>query len=411
MQNKTLKSILDEELSHLVFDAKLAKTFNAAQIGFTNKNESHMSFFGGNLTGVEIVRFTTDDRDRWFTDMLQVDDYVLETQIYNLKDINPKHKVSSDIFNITAMYCIHRFQESMYLSTTQKLQAMLDVALLMHYRFLTSLLFKYFKFPADPAIAAATYERLSMKFGLKQRGSWYALLVERCKDFLNPHGIWGKTLKTFQGDYDVVKMINDAQGRIRDIMKNIFSEFMICVHAGTKISTTSYTDISLDGEEKMRDSTQSLMQYRHYIETVIVDKNSFIKIELVDVICNVLNRLPEHRLVEVLQFVSNNFRYSNVREVEELVEITLKHSFEYLSDHRNLITAGADLPGLLSRLKGVYMSSRATNPELLHMRVTAEKIVSMACPIKNESVIANLRTALLMYICLRAYTMQHYTSK
>ena len=408
---ETLKTILDQEFEHLVFDKTLARAFNHFQVGFTNKNQDHMTFFGGNLTGVEIVRWQPEERDTWFTDILKVDDYALEQRVHRLKDINPNHKVSSDIFNITAVYCIHRFQESMYLSHDEKLQAMLDVCLIMHYRFLSSLLFKYFRYPANKAAAAATYEKLSMKFGLKQKGNWYALLVDRSKDFMNPNGIWGKVLKTFQEDYDVVRMINDAQGRIRDIMKNIYKEFMLVVHSGERIALTTHMGLDIDGEEILRDSTQGLAKYRHYLESVIVDPNSFIRAELVDVICSILNKLPHEHLVTVLKFVAKNFRYSQITEIEDLVEDTLSHSFEYFAEHRNILNQGANLPELIGRLKGVYMASRSTNAQLLKMRQNAERIVSMAVSIRTDSVIANLRTALLLYICLRAYTMHYYTSK
>lgn len=234
-----VRSILDVECAHLKFDSKLAAKFAQFCTDFCNKNEEHMTFFGGNLTGVQVVRFTTQDKNKWFTDILEVDDILLEEKILALPAINKDYHVSSDLFNITAMWLIHKFMNSPLLNDDKKEQAMVDVALAMHYRFLTSLLYRYYKYPADPQVAAAAYAQLSFKYLLKQAGSWNAALIARCKDFLGKHSIHYNTLKKFDNDLDIVYMLNDTQGRIRDMLKNIYGEFMKVHKEGIRISSTS----------------------------------------------------------------------------------------------------------------------------------------------------------------------------
>ena len=55
------------------------------------------------------------------------------------------------------------------------------------------------------------------------------------------------------------------------------------------------------------------------------------------------------------------------------------------------------------------MSARSTNPELLQLRELAQKIVKRATGSRNESTIAAVRTGLLAYIVLRAYSMRYYS--
>ena len=63
---------------HVNFDRALAKRLSGFQTGFVAKNEEHMAFFGGNLTGAHIVRFTSQDRDKFFIDIVNVDELELD---------------------------------------------------------------------------------------------------------------------------------------------------------------------------------------------------------------------------------------------------------------------------------------------------------------------------------------------
>ena len=405
-----IKSILDEECSHLKFDSKLALEFAKYVIDFQTKNEEHSTFFGGNLTGVQVVRFTSQDKNRWFTDILQVDDIILEEKILALPSINKDHHVSSDLFNIVAMWLVHRFMTSPLLNEDKKQQAMLDVALAMHYRFLTSLLYRYYKYPADPQVAAAAYAQLSYKYLLKQAGNWNSALISRCEDFLSKESIHHKTIMKFDKDLDIVYMLNDAQGRIRDMLKNIYAEFMKVHKEGIRISSTSSISV-FEGEEILKDKTKNLMAYTHYLNSIISDKNSFIKEELVLIISKILHTMPPKLLVTTLEWISTNYRSSSLLETEKLVNLTMTHSFTYLENNRTVVRDTTDLPSLISKLRGVYMSSRSSEVDLTDMRDIAEKVVKQATNVKNDSVIASARTGLLLYIVLRGYTMNYYVSK
>lgn len=406
---KNVKSVFDEELAHLKFDNKLAKKFNEFQINFTNKNEDHMMFFGGNLFGVQTVRFSTQDTEKWFTDILEADDISLEEKILETPVINPLFHVSSDLFNLSALWLIHKFMNSPLLNDKQKQQAMLDVALIMHYRFMTSLLYRYFKFPADPQVAAATYAQLSYKFAIKQYGSWYATIVARCEDFLSDDSIHHKTLKKFNDDTEIVYMVNDAQGRIRDMFKNLYAVFIKTNQEGVKINSTSTLSLDHDGEQIVKDKTKNLLSYTRYLHSIVGDKNSFIKDEIMGVICSVLHTMPPKLLRQTLEWTSANYRHMGAVEVEEVIDLTLTHSFSYLSNNRNVLKDNNDLAGLISKLRGVYMSSRSTEIELLEMRSKAESIVKFATHVKNDSVIASVRTGFLLYLVTRAYTKNHYS--
>lgn len=403
-----IKELFERHCGHLVFDAKLARKINEFQVGFVNKNEEHMTFFGGNLTGVQVVRFTTQDKDKWFTGILEADDMLMEEQLLEIPAINPNFHVSTDIFNHSCFWLMHKFRNSELLNDKQKKQAMLDTSLVLYYRFLTSLLFRYFRFPADPRVAEATYARLSYKFAIKKYGSWYATLEARCLDLIDDHGLHIGTITGFNDDEDIIRMINDSQGRIRDMLKNIYSVLKNTSDMGIKIRTTSSV-IEHDGEEIFRDSTKNLSGYIRYLHSIVADKNSFIKQELTDIICKLMHTMNPKLFSSTLEWCSANYKYSSHKEVEILIDEVLTHSFTYLNNNRTVLKESTDLAGMLSKLRGVYMSSRSTEVELLNIRKIAEKIIKQATNTKNDNAVSSVRTGLMLYIVLRAFTMSYYS--
>ena len=65
---------------------------------------------------------------------------------------------------------------------------------------------------------------------------------------------------------------------------------------------------------------------------------------------------------------------------------------------------------LIDKLRGAYMSSRSTDVKLLEVRVLVEKIVREATGSLNEAGISSVRTAWMLYIVIRAYSMRFYTN-
>ena len=57
------------------------------------------------------------------------------------------------------------------------------------------------------------------------------------------------------------------------------------------------------------------------------------------------------------------------------------------------------------------MASRSTDEDLMMLREYGEKIVKVGTSTKNPTIIAAVRTGLLLYIVLRGFTMHHYTQK
>lgn len=403
----SVKEIFDDECKHLVIDAKFAKRLSAYNLKFVHKNQDHIEFFGSNLTGVHVVRFTDADRDEWFDEILEVNDSILTDQLLKLPDINEDFFVSSDTMNLSCVWLVHAIYTSPKLSDQQKHDAMVDAMLVLQYKFITSRLYRHFRFPADRAIAEATYAQLSYKFAIKAYGSWAAVLQARSEDIIGKESIHRNTIVKMDNDVQVVRMLNDIQGRIRDMLKNIYDVHLRVAHEGSRISSTSAT-IEHDGAEILKDQTKSVTAYSRYLNTIVADKASFIREELVTIIEKLMHTMPPRLFKETLEWMSTNYRLSGAKEIEEILNETIIHSFEYMSHNRNLVKSTHDLSGLLSKLRGVLMSSRSTDPDLLALREKIETVVRKATGNKVTSIVASVRTGIYLYLILRALTKNHY---
>lgn len=404
----SIKGVFESECAALSIDTQLAKRLHLYTVGFAHKNQDHIEFFGGNLTGVQVVRFTDADRDQWFSEILQADEGALEERLLALPTVNADFNVSSDTMNLSCAWLMHALLVSKKLSDHQRHEAMIDVALVLQYKFLTSRLYRHFKYPADRAVAEATYAALTYKYAIKQYGSWAAVLQARAEEIIGPNGLHRKAIETMNPDTAVIYLLNDTQGRIRDMLKNIYDVFLQVHRQGIKISSTSSL-VEHDGVEILKDKSKNLLAYTRYINSIITDRNSFIREELVTVIEKQMKTMPPRLFRESLEWMSINYRQTGAGMIEELLNETLVHSFDYLAENRSLVRNSTDLASLLTRLRGVYMSSRSTDPALFSLREKAEKIVKLATQNKNTSVIAAVRTGILLYLIARAYSMRYYS--
>jgi len=409
MSEGQLKKFFDTTFPNLIATQALVQRLTEFQIKFITKNQDHMEFFGGNLTGVQIVRFTPSDMDKFFMDVLEIDEDEVREGLYALPVITREHKVASDAFNNTCLYVIHLFLADNKLPEKVRAQGAKACALILLYRYLTSQLFNGFKYPADPQVAVATYSSLNNKFILKQLGSWNAVLEARAADLIEPGKLHYEVLKQYFVDKKILYAITDSQGRIRDIFKNIYSKFMIVHEQGMRTKSTSST-FNFEGDEFLKDKTKGLIVYINYINSIIEDKNSFIKDELIRAVTDIIHTAPPKLVEESLSWMSENAKFTNQKEIKEFTDLTLVHSFHYLENNRTVASKTIDLLTLVNKLKGVYMSSRSTEEDLLKLRQLGEKILKKAIKTKNSSIVASVRTAIMLYIVIRAFAMEHYSN-
>lgn len=396
----------EEHCGGLAVDEALASAIHQYQIRFVTKNADHIAFFGGHLMGVNPVKFLSTDENYWFDEILQTDAQALTHALSDFKELNNDRVVSSDVMNLSCLWLAHRLYHAK-IKPELKEQAMISTMLVLQYKFTTSRLSRYFSYPADPAIAEATYASLSHKYAIKRFGSWSALFLDRAQDIIRPNGLHFKTIVNFAPDLKIVYMANDIQGRIRDLLKNIYGEHKRIQESGVRIHAVSNV-AEFDGESVLKDQTKNLAQYRRYLESIVTDRHAFIREELLGVIFQLMPTASDKLIRETLLWMHLHFREGATGTIMDVMDRCLIHAFSYLNEERNYLHSHPDLASLLARLKGVYSSSRSTDQELMVLREKGEQLVTSATGNTSPAMVAAVRTSVLLYLVARTFTMRHY---
>lgn len=403
----TIKTVFDEAGHDLIVDNRLAARIARYRSGFVNKNDDHIEFFGGNLLGVQVVRHTRTDRAVFFEDVLGMDENDLKNKIIKTDLVEADYKRVSDPYNSAALYLLYRLMNAPKLPQKVRDQAMIDVVFMLQAKLLTSLLSHWFEHPASVEEAKATYAQLSMKYGLKQYGSWNAYLTNRSETFLQPDGIHMGVVRSFAPDKMILYAITEPQDRLREVVKGMYQEFLDVRKNGSRIRSTS-TSLELDGEMVVRSREVNSKLYLTYIKNVIRDKNSFIRDEVFGIVTDAVQTVSKPLLRELLIYCSNNYTRTRNLPVEPLIDELILHAVDYIAVNKLQLKETDDLGILINRLKNLYTASRMRDLGLLTAQKDAEKIVSKARLSKSDTMNSALKTTLQLYIVVRALTMNYY---
>lgn len=413
---ETVKSILDEEMSHWDGESKsLAQALVRYERHFVNKREENIEFLGGVLLGRPRFRFFDGDRDEFFDDTLELDDVLLRRRIHSLPDVDPSHKVSADVFNITCFYLAHRLRVS-DIDKELSYKGQVSVLRVLHYRYLSSMMAHYFKYEPDKRVAEAVYSQLNNRFSLKRAGSWYNLITQRCEDVLSSSSIHADTLDRFEpyasesgrSQRGSIKyLINDTQSRIKDVI-NKLTELFYEVRKSERRVISRDVYIQLEERQQIRDLIRSESQLRRSALTVLRDPDSFVRESLLEVITQLMPNTPRERLTKVLRYLSENIGHRGDKDIELFVDELITHAIEYLDENRKKFGGSLSYTALLQRLRSVYMSSRSQNRLLLSIRDRGNKLVARSLGTNNKNIVSSVRTATSLYVVLRTLAYQQY---
>ena len=407
---KTILEVFQTLAGDLRIDQHLVKAINDFERGFVNQSEEHIKFFGGYSMGVHKMRFKRTDREAWFNDVMRLDPVLLEDAVADLDSIDENWVRASDVMNLSCAWLAFALKNSKTLPEKVRHEAAVQVMQVLLYKFTGSLMAHNFKFTADEASMNAMYAELSYKFAIKKAGSWGAMLRERAEELLSPSSVHRRVFEKFDNDILIIRMINDTQSRLRQIVKKMNKVFYDVRARGVKIGTTKSV-LDIDGETVLVDKSRRWTSHIRYLHEVMADRNSFVKAELVEIIHDLMPTVSKHLFQETLVWMSVNQDDPKTPEVRKLTDETLIFAFEELERERRTVgQKGAGLAPLLKRLRALYMASRMANPTLILCKEMAEKLTVKATGTKSSSTIASIRTSVQLYLVLRSMAMSYYQS-
>lgn len=397
----TLKEAFDDIFTGIKFDEPLAKALYKFRVGYMSANKDHMEFFGGNLLGVNIVRFKDSDVNNFFA-LFDLEYKEVVDQVRRVTTIDHNFKVGGDVFNLTVMYVIHRFLNSPVNQITRQ-KACYDTAMIFFCRCCAALICANFTYAADPKVAQLAYANLSQKYLIKRLGSWNKVLDYRTLALLDkkesPHS---RTLQFFDEDPKVQYAISDSQGRIREMFKGYYSEFMIVHQQGDSLTIQKSFVTGAEGEDVLREKTTGPENYIYFIREIIPDRETFIRGDILQIVSRNNSNTSLRAVTTTLEWlVDGSMDPKKHKQVDDFVcrvLVLMAHFMQYnIESNRH-----RDLAYVLSTLKNLFLSTRSADPDLIKVREMGEKIVTEAQGKLSTSLMMATRTAVIIYICARA---------
>lgn len=407
-QCKNVKAVFDLACSKLIIDKTLYQKLEKFKIEFVTRNEDHISFFGGNLIGCYVVRFGDSDRSKVFSDILKINEHDIAKPLN--KFINQKdYKVAGDPFNLAMVWLTHKFENS-NLNPHDKEEAKILCLEILHFKFLTSRMWRHWQYPCSVAEAEALNASLTNKFYIKQYGSWLNLIRERSAEIVDmKHSTHAEAIRNMAiditlkgtGDKSVAYVLTDTQTRVRSMLKKIYNIFITNHSKGVKIGSSSSVAVGSEGNF-FRDGSKTATNMISFINEIAYDQKSLIKENYLGIISRILPTLPIKYLREFLVEYSKSFHSD--RSLIKLNENIIQHAVSYLSQNNELNRKSNDLVFILQKLKGTYMASRGINPVFKELKDQIEDIIEKKYKItRTPAHISATRTGFLLYIFLRSY--------
>lgn len=386
-------------------DARFCRNIVSFDVGFVTKNSDHVNFFGSPLLGVYPARWTDDERNRWVDDILQADEIALKEDLYELPAIDRNFLVTSDLVNLSFVYVTHRILTESSVPASVRQKAAESTINIMHYKFITSIMAHYFRYPADEAVAKAAYNALSMKFDIKRAGSWGALVKMRSASITKRGSLHYETMMKMRDDKGVTYMVSDIQTRIREVIKAQTQVFYEVRDNNGKIVSTSSL-MKTDEGVAVKDVRRTFNELSRYMDQVIRDPSDFIRKDLFKVILDVNPSAAMQETNLTLNYISANYTESKKKYIKTMVDETILYSLNFIRE-KKLRTN--DLGTILLRLRSMFTGSKINDSTILKIRELGDRAVRESIRRSKSIPVSPERTAILLYIVMRALTKRHYS--
>lgn len=405
MKKITLKQCFEQALPDLKIDAKLARKLYLYRVGIITKSKDTMEFFGGNLLGTHRIWFKDNLYKELYEDVLGADMEVVKTIVRKAETINHTFKISGDITNLLCMYLIHLSLNAKGLSSKQQNAMAYDVAMIFFIRCLCIIISDQFNFVADPKVVQQAYANLSMKFMIKQLGSWNKVMDHRSKLLVNPKtGIHYKALLAFDDDDDIVYSINDSQGAIKSYVKFYYAELINVAQGGGGVGVSKAVGTDLEGDDALMEKEGGAEKYVKYLKDTLVDKHSFLRDDILDVAVSANTNASKRSVRDILEWMTNNYMApQHFKLIDSFSLKTITLAYHFMGIHIEP-TRRRDYVYVVKKLKDVFLSSRNPDPDLKEVRDLGEKVVKLSLGKVSSSLVNASRTAVIMYLIARIFS-------
>lgn len=411
MAYQNLKEIFDE-YCHVSIDKKFLERITKWRNKFYSKNSEHVGFFSSASFGLYIPKWTSEEDDEWLTEIIGIDEEEVADYVYELPSINKDFQVSSNILSISFIYLMHKATVNKSLSTADNDKVRKTLMEVLVARYMTSIMYKYFyRGKTSPEVSTEVFERLSKRFDLKVAGNWKNWIEMKAEGFVlgddqRQDAKYAKQ-EVFQRFEDelVVRKLNSIKSQLNKAAIEINSVFRQVLEDQDKIASKSALSMSVDGlylADLVRDQTK----YLHYQDAIFIDKNTFIKEDLLAVIEQSMPTISSNIFRGALEWILDNQMESKYkRKIMEVRHDILIYAIQLIKDE-NLHTN--DLVQVGYRLRQNILSGKNNDRTVLKVRKMIDEFIVKFRPQSKGKLVSLERSAIMIYIVLRTLAMNYY---
>lgn len=411
MAYQNLKEIFDE-YCHVSIDKKFLERITKWRNKFYSKNSEHVGFFSSASFGLYIPKWTSEEDDEWLTEIIGIDEEEIADYVYELPSINKDFQVSSNILSISFIYLMHKATVNKSLSSVDNDKVRKTLMEVLVARYMTSIMYKYFyRGKTSPEVSTEVFERLSKRFDLKVAGNWKNWIEMKAEGFVlgddqRQDAKYAKQ-EVFQRFEDelVVRKLNSVKSQLNKAAIEINSVFRQVLEDQDKIASKSALSMSVDGlylADLVRDQTK----YLHYQDAIFIDKNTFIKEDLLAVIEQSMPTISSNIFRGALEWILDNQMESKYkRKIMEVRHDILIYAIQLIKDE-NLHTN--DLVQVGYRLRQNILSGKNNDRTVLKVRKMIDEFIVKFRPQSKGKLVSLERSAIMIYIVLRTLAMNYY---
>lgn len=395
-RNLALKKAFDRIFEKLKIDQQLCRRIMNYVSGVFTRT-GNVEWFGSNLLGVHMIKFLSSDRERFFNEVLGIDEHYITYEIGQTKLINQSWNVGGDTFNLVIAYVVHRLSYEFKNKTFY--EAAVNLVSFLQFVFYTSIYWNFFRNkPVDLPAAESAYSQLSLKFEIRRVGNWGQHLQDRSEHFLSTDYDNYNYLHKFDIPEYVVRWVTDLNTRSRQTVKDYYGVLDQVRRDNSRVLTQS-SMIELNGEVIIRDRVSAFNTARSNLLEASSTYTSFYKDSLFRVVLSFIPKASPEALRKLLRYVTEVPLGKKKDEIEKIIEDTLSHAFEFVSTTRfNFKDVGA----FLEKMKSLYQAPKSQNEIVLSLRTRVEAIAKKETHLRREVDLAAVRTAFLLYLLVRA---------
>ena len=411
MAYQNLKEIFDEYCD-VSIDKKFLERITKWRNKFYSKNSEHVGFFSSASFGLYIPKWTSEEDDEWLTEIIGIDEEEIADYVYELPSINKDFQVSSNILSISFIYLMHKATINKSLSSVDNDKVRKTLMEVLVARYMTSIMYKYFyRGKTSPEVSTEVFERLSKRFDLKVAGNWKNWIEMKAEGFVlgddqRQDAKYAKQ-EVFQRFEDelVVRKLNSIKSQLNKAAIEINSVFRQVLEDQDKIASKSALSMSVDGlylADLVRDQTK----YLHYQDAIFIDKNTFIKEDLLAVIEQSMPTISSNIFRGALEWILDNQMDSKYkRKIMEVRHDILIYAIQLIKDE-NLHTN--DLVQVGYRLRQNILSGKNNDRTILKVRKMIDEFIVKFRPQSKGKLVSLERSAIMIYIVLRTLAMNYY---